>query len=221
MISRPPSRRSFLQTLTALGAAATWSPGTVRAAAVPTATDGPWDLTWLDQLTGRHKQVFDLQFLGNARIGPLHIVMNYLNAHREVYGLNFPVVNTVVGIAYAAFPINASDALWLKYGIGERWQVKDPKTGAWAVRNVFAAAEANDPHEAETVAALKARGTVFWQCNNALNGIVHDLADAFHAPADAVRAELIAGLLPGTRLIPAHTMLIGLAQEHGCTYERV
>jgi hypothetical protein len=23
------------------------------------------------------------------------------------------------------------------------------------------------------------------------------------------------------RLIPAHTMLIGLAQEHGCTYEKL
>jgi hypothetical protein len=37
---------------------------------------------------------------------------------------------------------------------------------------------------------------------------------------EAVRAELVAGLLPGVKLIPAHTMLIGLAQEHGCTYEK-
>lgn len=38
------------------------------------------------------------------------------------------------------------------------------------------------------------------------------------APA-TVRAELIAGLLPGVYLVPAHTMAIGLSQEHGCTYE--
>jgi hypothetical protein len=36
-----------------------------------------------------------------------------------------------------------------------------------------------------------------------------------------VRAELIAGFNPGVRLIPAHTMLLGLAQERGCTYEQL
>jgi len=218
MMSRPPSRRSFLQTLTALSAAAAWSPPAERASR---RADGPWDLTWLDQLNGRHKQVFDLQTLGNARGGPLHIVMNYLNAHREVYGLNFPAVNAVVGIAYNGFPVNASDGLWRKYGIGERWQVKDPQTGAWATRNLWAGADASDPRAGETVATLRERGTVFWQCNNALTAIVQELAAATHAPTDAVRAELIAGLLPGTKLIPAHTMLIGLTQEHGCAYERV
>ena len=40
-------------------------------------------------------------------------------------------------------------------------------------------------------------------------------------PFDTVRAELIAGLLPGVKLIPAHTMLIGLSQEHGCSYQRL
>jgi len=36
-----------------------------------------------------------------------------------------------------------------------------------------------------------------------------------------VRAELIAGFNPGVRLVPAHTMALGLAQEHGCTDERL
>ena len=38
---------------------------------------------------------------------------------------------------------------------------------------------------------------------------------------EAVRAELIAGFNPGVRLVPAHTMALGLAQEHGCTDERL
>ena len=33
--------------------------------------------------------------------------------------------------------------------------------------------------------------------------------------------ELIAGLNPGVKLVPAHTMALGLAQEHGCTYEQI
>jgi len=72
-----------------------------------------------------------------------------------------------------------------------------------------------------TVEALQARGVIFWQCNNALRGLTRGLAAKMHMPPETVRAELIAGLLPGVYLVPAHTMAIGLAQEHGCTYEAI
>jgi hypothetical protein len=36
-----------------------------------------------------------------------------------------------------------------------------------------------------------------------------------------VYEELVRGLNPGVRLVPANTMLVGLAQEHGCAYEFV
>jgi len=62
-----------------------------------------------------------------------------LKAAEEVFGLQHPDVNTVVGIATSAFPINANDALWAKYELGKHWEVKDPATGEWAARNVFAA----------------------------------------------------------------------------------
>lgn len=65
------------------------------------------------------------------------------------------------------------------------------------------------------------RGTIFWQCNNALNGVVQMLADAMKLEVPAVRAELVAGLMPGVHLVPAHTMALGLVQERGCTYEKM
>jgi hypothetical protein len=140
-----------------------------------------------------------------------------------VYRLEHPRVNAVVGIAYNAFPINASDALWAKYELGVRWKIDDILTGKPATRNVFVDLPpgASEAAREATVRALRSRGAIFWQCNNALNRIVDELSRAFKQPFDAVRAELIAGFLPGVRLIPAHTMLIGLAQEHGCTYQKV
>jgi len=39
------------------------------------------------------------------------------------------------------------------------------------------------------------------------------------SPAD-VRADLVAGLNPGVKLVPAHTLLVGLVQERGFTYEK-
>ena len=46
------------------------------------------------------------------------------------------------------------------------------------------------------------------------------LARATGKPAADVRADLVAGLNPAVRLVPAHTMMIGLAQERGFTYEK-
>jgi len=68
------------------------------------------------------------------------------------------------------------------------------------------------------VKAIQARGTVFWQCNVALGAVAGQLADAFQMPVAEVRADLIAGLNPGVRLMPSHVMALGLAQEKNFTY---
>ena len=174
---------------------------------------GQFDLAWLDQLTGQHKQAFDYgSFDLSVDARPLRFVRNYLDPFRDVYGLEFPKINTVVGISRPAFPINASDAIWQKYKLGERWKIIDPTTKLPAVRNIYL----SDGNVG--VKALQALGTVFWQCNVALGGIVQDLAQSTGAPAAEVRAELIAGFVPGVRLMPSHVLAIGIAQEKGFTY---
>jgi hypothetical protein len=47
------------------------------------------------------------------------------------------------------------------------------------------------------------------------------LAAETGTPRQQVRADLVAGLNPGVKLVPAHTLLVGLAQERGFTYEKV
>lgn len=206
-------RRSFLTALASLSGVALTRP------ALSLPGSDTWDLSWLDQLKGRHKQVFAVGSLKDHL--PLLVVVNYLDAHREVFGLAYPDINAVVGIARQAFPINAQDALWAKYELGRRWELKDPETGEWARRNIYFDKMPAPPGKVVGVKPLQARGAIFWQCNNALNAIVRDLAADTGQQAAAVRAELIAGLNPAVRLVPAHTMLLGLAQEHGCTYEQL
>ncbi len=206
-------RRSFLTALASLSGVALTRP----ALALP--VSDTWDLSWLDQLKGRHKQVFAIGSLHDRL--PLHVVVNYLDAHREVFGLSYPDINTVVGIARQGFPINMQDALWAKYELGRRWELKDPATGEWARRNIYYDAMPAPPGKVVGVKPLQARGSIFWQCNNALNTIVRELAADLGQPAEPLRAELIAGFNPGVRLVPAHTMALGLAQEHGCTYEQM
>ena len=215
-------RRSFVASVASLVGLAVAGEGLNPSAlaAESTATpSGPWDLSWLDELRGKHKQVFSIGELKGHQ--PLAVVVNWLDAHQEVFGLSYPNVNAVVGIAMS-FPINAGDALWAKYELGRLWEINDPDTGTWARRNVFLEAMPGmAPGKVVGVRPLQARGAIFWQCNNALNGVTRRLAREFGGTAEAMRLELLAGLNPGVKLVPAHTMLLGLAQERGCTYEQL
>jgi hypothetical protein len=216
------NRRSFLGTVSLLGigAVATRASGPLYAQA--RAGSAPWDLAWLDDFNGQHRQVFDLDGRNPVTNGnPLVVVRNWLNAHLDVYSLSGASLNTCVGITSECFPMNASDALWTQYPIGEHWQIKDPDTGAWAKRNIWLDRKAPSSNADISVRGLQARGTIFWQCNNALNGVVYELAKITSGQTEKVRADLVAGLNPGVRLVPAHTMLIGLVQERKFSYQKL
>ena len=208
-------RRSFISTVASLaGLAATGASASQLPAGPAAAAANGFDLAWLDEMVGKHKQLYDLGGLSLAADPrPLRFARNFLDTFRDVYRLEYPDINTAVGISGPAFPMNASDQLWAKYKLGERSKIIDPLTKEPAVRNIF-----YDDRSEISVKAIQARGTVFWQCNVALGLVAQELATAFQLPVADVRGELIAGLNPGVRLMPSHVMALGLAQEHGFTY---
>jgi hypothetical protein len=217
MTNPQQSRRSFISVLTSLaGVTAIQAASTQAAAQVPAASAQNWDLRWMDELKAQHKQVFDMADADPAaEPPPLRLPRNYLDGFRDVYKLEFSEVQTIVGISGRAFPVNASDRLWEKYALGERSKIIDPVTKKPAVRNIFM------DDSTLGVRALQARGTIFWQCNIALNGIAQQLAQARQVSATEVRADLLAGLNPGVRLVPSHVMAMGLVQERGVTYVKI
>jgi hypothetical protein len=220
MLDDRAPRRTFLATLAAAAGATVLGPLlSAKQLDASEAPNAPWDLSWLDQLEGKHRQVFEVGKLEDVP-GPLHVVGNFLDAWRDVYHLEFPEVNTVVSIAGSGFPINANDAMWAKYKLASKWELTDGGGIESATHNVFLNAPASDSKRA-SVRALQSRGTIFCQCNNALKAIAREFAAVSHEPFDKVYAELVAGLNPGVRLVPANTMLVGLAQEHGCAYQFV
>lgn len=207
------SRRKFITAAAAL-TGASMVPNLLSSAHAPnTPGSTTWDLSWLDKLKGKHRQVFDLGEL------ELRVIPNWLDAYQEVFQIPDSDLNAIVGIARKAFPINAGDGLYRKFPIGEHWKVDDPETGKPALRNIFLDGGKLPADQRKTVRALQARGVIFWQCNKALQRISKDLAEKVKRPEPEVYEELKAGLNPGVILIPAHAMLIGLAQERGCTYE--
>ena len=210
------NRRSFMSVLTSLaGLTALQVTGTEAVAQAPAGTQ-TWDFGWIDDLKGKHKQVFDMADSDPAsEPPPLRLPRNYMDAFRDVYKQSFPDIQTVVGISGRAFNVNASDRLWEKYALGERSKIVDPATGKPSIRNLYL----DDPTLG--VKALQARGTIFWQCNIALNAVAQQLATAHKLPVAEVRADLLAGLNPGVKLVPSHVMAMGLVQEHGATYVKI
>ena len=109
---------------------------------------------------------------------PLRQPVTYFAGHREVSKLEPPDdVNVVIGISHKSFPMNATDALWEKYALGETWKIKDPQTGKASTRNIFLGAATGAA--GSTVRGLQARGVVFWQCNFALGSRTANCAGGF------------------------------------------
>ncbi len=208
-------RRRFLaQCGAAVAAAGIPSDRLLRLAEADGASPGPeWDLRWLNQLHGKHKQVFD----AGMGEGTLRIVTTWLDMHQAVFNLVPPAVNAIVGIGGGGLPLNVGDAGWARYELGRRWEVKDPATGVWATRNVYY----DRPSGSPSVKALQARGAIFWQCDHALSGFAESIAQELGRPAADLRRDLIASFNPGVRLVPAHTLMLGLAQERGFAYQRL
>lgn len=209
-------RRTFI---TALGGAAALTAAAkaeaVQGAPQPTPA-GAIDVSWFDAFKGKHKQVFDLQAFDPSVDTPLRQIVTYLAVHQDLNRLQPPDdINVIVGISHRSFPMNASDALWEKYALGEHWRIKDPESGKPAVRNIFVDGPVAGP---ATIRPLQGRGVVFWQCNFALGAIATELAAKTGGKAADIRADLTAGLRPGVRLVPAHTWAVGFVQERGFTY---
>lgn len=218
-------RREFLGSLAlggvalAVGACATTTTAsqTPVPAAPPLAQDeGPWDSSWLEQLSAKHKQIFDITGYNDG--DALEYVKNYFNAHRDAFGTVFPDVQAVLGIHGLAYPIVFSDAIWSKYHFGQRGKIKDPRTGAWAVRNVMWQPREGEAMYDYSVNALQARGAKCIFCNNVLRFITRALARQTGASYAATRADLLGGLLPNVTVVPAMVVALGLAQERGCAY---
>lgn len=225
-------RRGFLERLTAAAlplAALTFGARPRRAegetmtsdATEPTAQPRvtPPDETWLRNLTGKHKTVFDVEAHENGHA--LTQAKSFLDAYEQVYGVPPRDVNLVLGVRGTGLPIVLTDALWAKYRLGEQYALTDPASKSAATRNLFTGAnvQANGPVTAEqTVEALQRRGVLFLVCNNTVNAAVKKLAGAGLGAPTAIRQDLLGGILPGVVLVPAMVIAFGRMQERGVSY---
>jgi hypothetical protein len=216
-------RRAFLESVT-LGAAAiaasmtaapVLSAMTESAPARRGTSAGPWSDAWLDRIKGTHKQFFDGVTINDGFA--MVFAAGFLNLNKEVYGLGDHDLTAVVGLRHLAMLMALSDAMWEKYGIGKAFNVTDPATKTIAVRNPFLHKEGL-PLPGADIPTLVSREVIFTVCNVALTVLSGKMAATAGVSADDAKKEWVAGLVPGTTLVPVGVLAVNRAQEKGCTY---
>jgi len=228
-------RRSFLGRMFGAVAVAGLPIAAVRPAAAQEA--GPD--SWIGEVKGTHRCLFDFPQHGNGF--PLLHILNYLNTYSAAYKAGAGQVGAV-GTFYSAgtrssIPLGFNDAIWAKYEIGSYLGLKDA-SGKVYTRNVFYQPTPDDIHlllKAADLPAIPAlapampgigienlqkMGTKFILCNNALGIWCLELEARGKGKAADIDKDLRANLLPGVTIVPAMVIAIDKAQEAGIKYNR-
>lgn len=167
---------------------------------------------WLDGLKGKYRQVFDTFGIDDG-FG-LAYAATFLNTQGPK-----PDAGAVVVLRHAGFPLALGDAIWAKYKLGEAMNVKDPATGAIAVKNPFLRPKPGVLLTDDmAIDKLLTRGVVFGGCNVALQVLSGRMAGNAKVTAEVALKEWTAGLIPGITIVPSGVWAVNRAQVAGCTY---
>jgi len=211
-------RREFLGTIAAMSAGAA-----LRIDDSP----APASDAWLDQLKGKHRQLFDAPDPDGGTV--LRHVRNYLDTWREAYGVGERDVSVVITLYARTTPLGLQDAMWAKYRLGAALSLTDSTTSAPLIRNYFAHPQPGDPVADGTpessMESLQRRGVVFLLCNNALkrwSGRLEKqgLGGVGGGTAAEIHADLTAHAVPGVVIVPDVLIAMTKAHERGFSYAR-
>lgn len=212
ILNSPTPRRGFLGRIAAFAAGMTLVAPSGLAAEAPTfasSADPALD-AWFGRIKGKHRMVFDASAPNNgmAAVWP-RVYMNTMAA-------TYPGETTAVIIfRHEGLPLVLGDAVWSKYHLGEMFKVNDGAVAA--TRNPYATIT-NIPLPGLGVAELLKSGVLVGACDVAMSVYSGGAAKKMGMDPAAVKAEWIAGLLPGVQLVPSGVLGVAHAQELGCAY---
>lgn len=188
----------------------------------PQASPTPWDVSWVERLTGAHKQVFDAPEIAGGTI--LHQARTWMRGYADVYQTKDADTNAVLVIRHSAVPMVLPDDLWDRMEWGKQLKLKDPSSGKHARRNPFINVKREDKHSLVwpdgALDTLISRGCTVLACNLALLGVSGQVAQKLKLPREEARKLVFDGVLAGVTVMPSGIFAIGRAQEAGCHYIR-
>jgi hypothetical protein len=213
-------RRNVLGGMATLGAVVglAEATGSAQAVAAEEGAKAGTDFTkWLDSIGGKQRQLFDMPE-PNEGFGLIWSFV-FLLTGPEAYALPEKDLSVAIVLRHNAIPIALNDELWSKYGLGEFFKITDPATKAPATRNFFVNSKPGDLFVPDaSLDKLIARGVRVAACNMAITVYTGLLAKQKNLPAEQVRKDWLAGLVPGVQVAPSGVVAINGAQSRGCGY---
>lgn len=212
MLNTPTARRGFLGRMAAFAAGMTLvAPSGLAAETThPESSADPALEAWFGRIKGKHRIVFDASAPNSGM--PAIWPRVYLNSMAATY----PGETTAVVIfRHAGLALALGDAVWSKYHLGETFNVKDGATAA--MRNPYATIP-NPGLSGLGVSELMKSGVLVGACDVALTVYSSGAAQKMGMDPAAVKAEWVAGLLPGVQVVPSGVLGVAHAQELGCAY---
>jgi hypothetical protein len=219
------SRRAVLGGAVAAAAAAIWTEP-LRAQFVW--QKGDWHSDEFEKVVHSKRQIklaLHTDAIGDGRL--LRMPRNCLNGLHFGHGLPLDQIQIVLALNGRANLINYSDEMWQKYRLGEFAQLKDPKTGQPAVRNIFYTKKAQytseDPsnddslYQDGSILALQGRGIQFISCHTAVEETAAALVkqNSLSVSPEDVAKDLVAHALPGVIVVPALASAMAILQSIG------
>ncbi len=239
------ARRGFVGRLIAGAAAAAGGAFLSRdLSALPLSSSAPsdatvnaeWDMSWVDRVTGKYRQVFDSPEIVQGTA--LTQTRTWMNGYAEVYGAKPADMSGVLVIRHAAIYMILNDAMWDELDLGNALAAKtpgpagmtstplrDPVSGEPARRNPFLTsnigsgakyAMLNYPNGGFD--SLMADGVIVLGCDLALRRPIAMIMKAEKVDNATARARVLANILPGVIIMPSGIFATARAQEAGCTF---
>lgn len=173
----------------------------------------------------RYRQVYDITVINQGVF--LNNIKNSLNGFQFSYGAVPAQINIVAALHGSANLLNFNDSMWAKYHLGEFTGVKDPATGAPAVRNIFYSSNADaynrDPQEERSIyqdhsiQGLQKRGVQFLLCHTATEEQSRKLIRRFKLAGkpEEIVGDLLNHKIPGSIVVPAMVAAVAVLQLEG------
>ena len=211
MTNKTWPRRSLISGMSAVAAAFAVGarPASAQTAAAPFQPARHPQDGWLDKIPGKHRVVFDVT---SSRGVPeaLHFANNIYSGNKSLYGLDEADLAVVIILRHSATAFGYSDAIWAKHGkvLTQAASYTDPKGGEPPTVNPFNATRI------ETINEMAKRGVQFGVCDTASHNLARRLAGP-SGDADATYKEMVASMIPSSRLVVAGVISVTRAQEYG------
>jgi intracellular sulfur oxidation DsrE/DsrF family protein len=204
-------RRSLMSGMSAVAAAFALGarPASAQTAAAPFQPARHPQDEWLDKIRGQHRVVFDVtSFRGVPEA--LHFAHNTLTGNKSMYGLDEADIAIVIVLRHSATAFGYSDAMWAKHGkaLTAATSYTDPKSSELPKGNPYNATGI------EAIDQMAKRGVQFGVCDTASHGLSRRIAGQ-GGDADAAYKEMVASMIPNSRLMVAGVIGVTRAQEYG------